>query len=465
MKINPRTSEAYKLVHNGILALAHAEEQGIRVDTDYTEKKMAQLVRRIERLEKEFKETNFFRHWQHTMKGTVNIYSNLQLGNYLYKAKGIKIEKETTSGQGATDEEALLQMNIPELSTLLELRKLKKLQDYLDLFTREQVNGYLHPFFNLHLVQTHRSSSNSPNFQNIPKRDEESMNIVRKALYPRPGHQLLEIDYSGLEVRIAACYHKDPTMLKYIKDPTSDMHSDMAKQLFILDNFDKSIKSHDTLRQAAKNGFVFPEFYGDYYKNCAQSLACNWGKLPQGKWSRGQGIEIDTENYTLADHFISKDIRSLTAFEEHVKDIETDFWRVRFSDYADWKDRWYNIYKKHGYIDLLTGFRCSGIMDRKQVINYPVQGAAFHCLLWSFIRLDQIIIEDHLDSRLVGQIHDSILLDVNPDELDYIMEAAHKITCFELPEEWPWLIVPLDIDAEVCPVDGSWAEKSKQSFK
>jgi len=466
MRYIPKFEEAYQLLHNGILALANAEQQGLRVDTEYIDQKMRVLAHKIEKLETEFKQTTFFKHWQHSTRGTINIHSGTQLGIFLYRVKKIKVEKETISGQGAVDDEALRQMNIPELDNLLKIRKLKRVRDtYLSAFQREQVNGYLHPFFNLHLVTTYRSSSDHPNFQNIPKRDEESMQICRKALFPRPGHQLLEIDYSGLEVRIAACYHKDSTMLDYINNPKSDMHADMAKQIFIIDKFDKNIPSHYTLRQAAKNGFVFPEFYGDYYKKCAINMACSWGKLSQGKWGRGEGIEIDTKEFTLSDHFISKGINSLDKFSEHVKKIEIDFWENRFSEYAAWKDRWYNAYRKNGYIDLLTGFRCQGIMGRNDCINYPVQGAAFHCLLWSFIRLDELIRSEKLDSRLVGQIHDSILLDVAPDELEYIQEMAHKITCFELPETWKWIIVPLDVDMEIAPVDGSWAEKEKYSFK
>jgi len=464
MLYNPRFEEAYKLMHDGILALSRAEQQGLRVDVEYVERKMRVLTHKINKLEASFKQTNFFKHWQHAVKGTINIHSTTQLGIFLYRVKKIKIEKETVSGQGATDDEALRQMNIPELNDLLQIRKLKRVRDtYLSAFAREQVNGYLHPFFNLHLVTTYRSSSDHPNFQNIPVRDEESMQICRKALYPRPGHQLVEIDYSGLEVRIAACYHKDETMLHYINDPKSDMHADMAKQLFIVNKFDKSLPSHNILRQAAKNGFVFPQFYGDYYKKCAINMACNWGKLSQGRWKSGEGIEMPEG--TLADHFISKGIKSLDSFIEHVKKIETDFWERRFPEYAEWKNYWYNTYKKYGYIDLLTGFRCSGIMSKNDCINYPVQGAAFHCLLKSLIRLDELITSEKLDSRIVSQIHDSILLDVSPDELEYVIEMAHKITCFEIPEEWKWIIVPLTIDAEVCEIDKSWAEKKKYDFK
>jgi hypothetical protein len=239
------------------------------------------------------------------------------------------------------------------------------------------------------------------------------------------------------------------------------MHADMAKQIFKLDTFDKSI--HNVLRQAAKNGFVFPEFYGDYYGNCAVNMACGWCKLSQGKWGPEQGIEIGSfEPIFLSDHLISKGINSFTKFENHVKEIEEDFWGKRFADYATWKDRWYKTYKKYGYIDLLTGFRCSGVMSRNEVINTPVQGAAFHCLLWSFIELDKALKD--LDTKLIGQIHDSMILDVHPDELDKVIEMVHQITCVKLPKAWEWIITPMDVEMEICPVDGSWMEKSKINF-
>ena len=463
--LNPKSSDAYRLLHDGVLALTNAEQAGIRVDTEYIEQKQRHLTRKINFLEDKFRSTAFYRHWEHSTKGTINIHSNAQLASFLYNKKKLKPAYLTTSGQGATDEEALKQLNIPEIEILLQARKLKKVRDtYLEGFAREQVDGYIHPVFNLHLVRTFRSSSDSPNFQNIPKRDEEAMQICRQALYPRPGHQLLEVDFGSLEVRIAACYHKDENMLKYITDPSTDMHSDMTKQIFMLDTFDKSNPSHSFLRAAVKNGFVFPEFYGDYYGNCANSMACGWGKLPQGKWSRGQGVNLDTENFTLSDHLIAKGINSLEKFSDHIKSIESDFWRRRFPEYAAWKETWWRLYRKYGYIDLLTGFRCSGLMGKNDCINYPVQGAAFHCLLWSFIELDRLRREEEWDTRLIGQIHDAIIFDVHPDELDYIMKIVRYVTCKALPKAWKWIIVPLEIDAEVCGVDESWSEKRKYTF-
>jgi len=454
--INPRTAEAYKLLHEGTLALARAEQAGIRVDMEYIEKKKEFLSRKIARLEEQFMQSNFCKHWFHSMK-RVNINSNAQLAYFLYDIKKLKPAYLTSSGQGATDEEALKQLKIPELEELLEIRKLKKVRDtYLDAFAREQVDGYLHPSFNLNLVKTFRSSSDGPNFQNIPKRDEESMNIVRRALYPRPGHQLLEADFSGLEVGIACCYHKDPNMIKYIETDPGALHTDMAKQIYMIDNLDRSIPSHAILRYAAKNGFVFPEFYGDYFKNCAESLA-TWVKLPTGTWSREEGILLPTG--PIGAHFAGKGIKSLTAFTKHIERIEQDFWRNRFPYYAAWKESWWKLYQKYGYVDLKTGFRCSGIMGKNDCLNYPVQGAAFHCLLWSFIQVDKISQEEGWDSRLIGQIHDSMILDVNPSELNHVKKVIKKITCVDLPKVWQWICVPLQIDIETYPVDCSWVEK------
>jgi len=461
IKINPRTKEAYTLFHKGMLALSRAERAGIRIDLEYVEKQRSELTKTIEELEKKFKNSKFYRHWEHSM-GRVNLNSNPQLAHFLYNVKKLKPPYLTESGQGATDEEALKQLGIPELEDLIRIRKLKKVRDtYLEAFIKEQEGGYLHPIFNLHLVRTFRSSSDSPNFQNIPKRDKESMQIIRRALYPRPGHQLVEVDFSSLEVRIATCYHKDPTMIQYIRNKEIDMHTDMACQIFLLDRklFNGHSSQYNVLRQAAKNGFVFPEFYGDYYANCAEYLACTWGKLPKGKWTVGMGIPLDTQSFTLSDHLISKGINSFDKFVEHVKAVEEHFWKDRFPDYAAWKERWWKTYQKYGYIDMPTGFRCSGLMGKNDCINYPIQGSAFHCLLWSFVEIDRISRESKWDSRLIGQIHDSMLLDVHPDELEMVRKTLHQVMCRDLRKAWPWIIVPMEIDIQVSPVDGSWVMK------
>jgi len=457
MKLNPKTNDAYRLLHDGALALARAEQQGIRLDEAYAKRKHFQLSKKIEILEAKFRKSTFCEEWRLSIGGkSPNIYSNAQLSYFLYKIKKLRPASATQSGQGSTDEDSLSQLNIPELDILLQIRKLKKIRDtYLEGFVREAVDGIIHPSFNLHLVRTFRSSSDRPNFQNIPKRDKEAMMICRKALFPRPNHQLIEVDLSGAEVRIAACYHQDPTMIKYINDPTADMHADMASQLFMIDHFDKSLPEHKYLRSATKNGFIFPQFYGDYYKNCAENMAHKWGKLSKGRWKSGQGIAMP--NGSLSDHLISKGIKSLEAFETHVKKIEDDFWGRRFRVYAKWKDRWYARYLRYGYVDLFTGFRCSGIMSRNDSINYPIQGTAFHCLLFILTALDKEIFRNGWESRIISQVHDSIIIDVEPRELSLIINTIKYITAVDLPKTWNWINVPIEMAIETAEVNRSLA--------
>lgn len=815
MQPHTNSIEAYHLLHNGILALARAEQQGIRVDVEYLDRKHAFLNKKISRLERKFEESKFYKDWEASLGKEPNPNSGPQLAKFLYEVKGLKPPKLTDTGKGSVDKEAITTLNIPELNGVLQARKLRKIRDtYLDGFKREQVKGVIHPFFNLHLVKTYRScvakgtkilvlrnfidsskgvpietiqtgdyvycfdddlkpaiskvlwagktgyrevvrvhysvtgggkgfldvtpehkirlidgtyeqaqnlvgdfrkpyeskhvpkirtlsckragdklnftghlkhgkgvqeshivyahfygdlcngdiihhkdhnhmnhtpknlekmtlsshssyhgnnlseeakkryaahlakirptikykkgvenplnlrlskfhclrtlaehggqltkvpydfdtfkrhlkrhninpkniklrynhkglfiskgllkkleplgrseiqtklgvnyytikellryykldaekrkwanqfgtfvpgnhvitkiewikekvdvydievedyhnffaneicvhnSSSNPNFQNIPKRDKEAMRLTRGALFPREGHQLLEVDYGQLEVRIAACYTQDKRLIHDILN--GDMHADMAKELFIIDDFDKDIPEHDYLRAATKNGFVFPEFYGSYYKNTADDLAYKWGELSHGRWRPGQGVSMPTG--TLADHFISKGIKSYDQFVKHVQRIENEFWNVRYREYTRWKEKWWKMYQKNGYIETFTGFRCTEIMGKNDAINYPIQGAAFHCLLWSLIEVDKMLQIMGWRSRIIGQIHDSIVLDVYPPELPMLIKHVRQITTVKLPEAWEWINVPLDVDFEICDVDASWAEKRK----
>ncbi len=463
MIVTPSTYEAYRLVHDGALALARAEQQGIRVDLEYCKKQREELTEKIKLQLKALQKTRLWAAWAKVYGSKANVDSNQQLSYILYEELGLTPPKMSSSGkQGATDEEALSRLKLSGLDCVLAIRKLRKLRDtYLDAFVREASDdGYIHPFFNLHTVKTFRSSSDQPNFQNIPARDKESMRICRQALYPRPGHQLLEVDFSGIEVAVAACYHKDPTMLKYLSDSKSDLHGDMARQIFLLDSLDRhKYQEHRDLRYAAKNGFVFPQFYGDYYANNAANI-CGIVHLPsRGRWKRDQGMMLPPEQIHLGEHFIRKGIRSYQDFEEHLQKIQEDFWGRKFRKYQQWKDRWVHEYNRKGFFQTLTGFTCSGVMTRNEVINYPVQGSAFHCLLWSFIEIDKIARQEGWDTRLVGQVHDCVVLDVHPDELEHVAYTVGQVTRRRLPEAWSWIIVPLGVEAELCGVDESWAEK------
>jgi len=109
---------------------------------------------------------------------------------------------------------------------------------------------------------------------------------------------------------------------------------------------------------------------------------------------------------------------------------------------------------------MLTGFAVNvPFLDRKQACNYPIQGAAFHLTLWSLVQLIRRLRRYHMRSLVIGEIHDCINLDVEPSELDDVIGMATEIMTQEIRQFAPWLNVPLLIEPETCPIDGSWFNK------
>ena len=320
------------------------------------------------------------------------------------------------------------------------------------------MDGFLYNFFHLHLVKTFRSSSSLINFQNIPIRDPKAGSIIRRCFIPRsPNHVLVEIDFSGIEVRIAACYNKDPVLISYIKDKTKDMHRDMAAQCYKMEpsQVDKMA------RYCAKNMFVFPEFYGSIAQQCAPNLwgACTKHKLTVDgvemlEWLRQHGIkELGNTD------FRSKTPLRKGTFVHHIKQVEEDFWNRRFKVYSRWKQTWLEKYRHNGGFHTLTGFTEDSYLRRNDVINHPVQGSAFHCLLWSLTEINSRLRRSKMKSKVVGQIHDSILADVHIRELGDYLQMARYIMTEALLKHWSWIVVPIEVEMEATPPGTSWFEK------
>ena len=244
-------------------------------------------------------------------------------------------------------------------------------------------------------------------------------------------------------------------MKKYIENDTTDMHRDMAIQIFVLDKFKKE-GSEKVLRNGAKNGFVFPQFYGDYYVNNAQILA-KWGKLPRsGIFKKSHGLMLMT-GITLGEHLIKKGIKNYNKFENHIQKVEYDFWNNRFKIYNKWKDNWYKDYIKKGYMWTKTGFTIYGLLGKNQIINYPVQGSAFHWLLKCFSEIDKISIEERWKTRLIGQIHDEMVFDCAPDEEEHVLETVKYVTTEWLPNQYRWINIPIKLESDIFDINESWA--------
>lgn len=429
------------LLLEGAEELSVVEGAGIAVDAGYFKRQQSHLERRVDKLTAEILSSKEAQRWKEEKGEDLNPDSGNQLKELLFTMMGMKSTKETAKGNPSIDQEVLEGIDTPFCKKIVQARKLKKISStYISNYIDGEVNGRLYPFFNLNRVKTYRSSSDSPNFQNVPKRDEEAQRIIRSGIRPSPGNVLLEVDYSGIEVRISACYHKDREMLRYINDPSTDMHRDMAIKIFMED--EAYIKQHKHLRQGAKNGFVFPQFYGDYYINCATNIWNGWLTAEDKARLKTRGIS------------------GYKRFENHIHDIEDEFWNRTFQEYTEWKKKTWSEYQRKGYVELLTGFRCGGLMGKNDALNYPIQGVAFHCLLWSLIQINRLIRKEKAQTRIVGQIHDSIIFDAVPGELHTgLLPIINRIMCEDIREQWPWIIVPLDIEVEMSEVNGNWYQK------
>lgn len=444
--MRPISRKGYELMHKALIALARTERNGIRVDVDYCQKMQNHLGRQIARLQEQLMDSDIGRKGHKLFGRTLNLDSDVQLAKILFEEMGLTSSFETSSGKPSVSAEALdsLSMDVPEVALLVRRRKLAKAKDtYLENFLREQVDGIIHTNFNLHTARSFRPSTDSPNLANVPTRDPEIKQIVRRAIKARPGHKLVCGDFKGIEVGISACYHKDPNMITYVSDKSTDMHRDTAMDCFMLpvEWVTKNI------RQATKGGFVFAQFYGDWYVSCASNL---WGSVHTEKLPNG---------VLLYDHLCSKGIRTIQDFEAHLKGVERTFWYERFPVYTNWKKSWNEAYQRRGYFDTLTGFRCQGVMDRKQVCNYPIQGSAFHLMAQAIVWTDEDSLVEKWDSFICNQIYDDLMIDCHPDEEEMVRERMKQYMTERLPEHWDWICVPVEVEIETTPVDGTWYDK------
>jgi len=463
VNIKPVTKEAYRLFHEGSLALAEAEFNGIRCDRAYCERMITNIDRQIQSLTRKMRESELGKAW-HSRYGENALYSSgKQLREVLTKELGLKISKETKKGNISIDHKTLESLGRDDLKLLLRKNGLEKMTGtYLRNFLSEsEADGFIHPFFHLSEygedvrggAATYRSSSSHPNFQNLPNRHEEERRLIRRAFLPRPGHRIVSRDYGAMEFRISACLHHDPNMIRYIEQG-DDPHRDVSSQCFLLDP-ELCTKEYGEagklVRFAGKNSFTFAQIYFQEPSNTAQGL-----------WSSIDDLDLrhpKDPNKSIKAHLRDKKIRNFNDFSKHIERVCNWFWNDMFQEYGRWRKKWVSDYDKKGYFDMITGFRLEGVMTKYQLGNYPIQGPAFHCLLWSMIRVHQAWSKRGVKSKVIGQIHDELTTDEHGDEFYRNQEEVPKIMAEDIRKEWPWIVVPLEVETEATGVDESWYYK------
>ena len=385
-----------------LYALYEMEKNGIRVDGEALHQYGKKLRTRIEELTAEI----------HAMAGEeFNINSPKKLGEILFEKLGLKNGKKTKTGYSTSAEvlEKLTNAH-PIIPRILEYRQLTKLNStYAEgLAGYIRADGRIHGKFHQTVTVTGRISSADPNLQNIPTRMPLGREI-RKVFIPEEGSVFVDADYSQIELRVLAHMSGDAALIAaYQAD--EDIHAITASQVFDvpLDQVDS------TLRRKAK--------------------AVNFG-IVYGISSFGLGQDLDI---------------SRKEAEGYIEKYFATYGKVK-----EFLDRTVEDAKKNGYTVTMFGRRrpipelaSSNFMTRsfgeRAAMNAPVQGTAADIIKIAMVRVNRRLKEEHLQSKLVLQIHDELIIETKKEEV----EIVQKLLVEEMMHAAE-LSVPLLVDANV----------------
>ena len=432
-----RELEAYKFLHEGAISLCEMSLNGISIKESYYLQQRALLEKERDELINEINVSKESKQYARRF-GAFDYNSPKDLQKMLFDVLKLKPIKQTKTGF-SVDEEVLIKINIPLTKKIIKVRKLNKMiGTYVDGFLKHTFNGMMHPSFSLSRARTFRSSSQWPNFQNVPKRDPKAKRITRSGMVPRPGRVLGEMDFEGAEISTSCYYHKDPTFIKYQTEGGGDMHKDACAEIL-------KIKPDDVpkdARQITKGIWTFAQFYGSYYANCAKQ---GWEEYPQLTDKEDNPVKI--KGVPIDEH-MEKTFPTYKEFETHLKKFENKFWNVWFKVYTEWKDIVAKQYKRTGFVETFLGFRFKGQMDSKKCSNYPIQGTSFHLLLYTATQFIKETKKRKLKTLAIGQIHDSLILDIPLNEIEEVSSIMNDIV-LNLHKTFDWMDFPMGLDFEI----------------
>jgi DNA polymerase-1 len=381
-----------------VYVLGDMEWEGVRIDAKGLAEYGKELASELQKLESEIQEI--------AGEPALNVFSPKQLGEVLFDKLKISDNARTTgkTKQYSTSEETLtaLRDKHPIIDKILELRGLKKLlSSYVETLPTlvSPRTGHIHTSFNQAVTSTGRLSSNNPNLQNIPIRDERGREI-RKAFIPSDeNHTLLSADYSQVELRLMAHLSNDDNLVEaFLKN--EDIHASTASKIFHVP-IDQISKEQRRRAKTANFGII----YGISVFGLAQRL-----NIPR------------SEAKTLIDGYFAT------------------YPKVR-----DYIDNAIREVRDKGYVQTLCGRKRAlpditshnavvrGFAERN-AINAPIQGSAADIIKLAMIKIHSRLRRENLQSRMILQVHDELIFDVYKPELDQVqrlvvaeMESAYKL--------------------------------------
>jgi DNA polymerase I len=384
--------------------LADLEQVGIAVDTAH-----------LEGLEAEFGE-----HMRgaevaaHELAGRpFNLGSPKQLQEILFGERGLPTTKKIKTGF-TTDAESLQDLFVktgdPLLEQLLRWRDVSKLrQTVTGLLASVSDDGRIHTTFNQIVAATGRLSSQDPNLQNIPIRTDEGRRI-RSGFVVGPGFEcLLTADYSQIEMRLMAHLSEDEGLVEAFNSG-EDLHSYVASRVF-----------------GVEPSAVDPEMRR---KIKAMSYGLAYGLSPYGL---SQQLAITpAEASALMDDYFER----FGGVRDYLREVVD---RARGTGYTE------TMLGRRRYLpDLNSDVRQRREMAERMALNAPIQGSAADIVKVAMLRVDAALRAAGLRSRMLLQVHDELVLEVAPGELEAVEAVVREGMGGAVP-----LTVPLDVSVGV----------------
>ena len=403
----------YSMEEPLLKVLSRMERNGVKVDLgslrDFTEQLRSEMVEREAKVRELAGEP------------ALNVSSPKQIGEILFEKLKLSAKpKKNANGTYSTDETTLLDIadKHPIVDEILEFRAVKKLlSTYIEPFPGyiDSSDGKVHTTFNQALTATGRLSSSNPNLQNIPIRTDRGREI-RKAFVPgTPDGLILSADYSQIELRIMAHLSCDQHLIKAFKDGV-DVHAATAAKIFGIPHEEVTADQ----RRIAKTA-NFGIMYGISSFGLAQRL----------RIGRKEAQKV-IEDYFAGFPSILSFIEDTKAAARETGYVETIFGRRRYIP---------EINSKNGTIRALA---------ERNAVNAPIQGTSADIIKLAMIAVDKELLERKMKSRMVLQIHDELVFDAVPEEIDEL-----KALVVDKMENIVKLSVPLTVE---CNYGKNWLE-------
>ncbi len=388
--------------------LGRMEDAGVGVDVDELQRLRDRLVADVERHRAAIVEA---------AGRDFNVNSTLQLREVLFDELGLTPQKKTKTGF-STDAASLEKLigQHPIIEHLLAYREVEKLRStYGDGLLQEVgPDGRIHATFNQTVARTGRLSSDQPNLHNIPVRSDLGREF-RRAFVPAEGCDLLVADYNQIELRCIAHLAEDPGLIDSFESGR-DIHTETAARVFSV------AADAVTIEMRSKAKMVS---YGLAYGMEAYGL--------------GQRLNIPTEEAAeiLEAYF--------TAFPAVQAYMERTVAEARERGYTE------TLFGRRRQIPELasSNFRIRQAGER-QAMNAGIQGLAADIFKVALVRLDERLATEGLDSRLILQVHDEVLLEVPPAEVERVTPLVEEVMAGAAE-----LCVPLEVNLSV---GRSWAD-------